>query len=102
MCYLEPKYFVTWDVNQILSFLKIWTSAERLTLKQLTLKLVTLAACTSAARSSSVHKMDLHFRQFKSNGVLFKIPELTKLIKFSGPKRTLKKLLLVSCVLLSI
>ena len=48
---------------------------------------------TSAARSSSVHKMDLRFRQFKSNGVLFKIPELTKC---SGPKRPFKELFLVS------
>ena len=63
----EPKYFVTWDVNQVLSFLKIWASAEKLTLKQLTLKLVTLAALTCAARSSSVHKMDLRFRQFKGH-----------------------------------
>ena len=78
MCPPEPKYFVTWDVNQVLSFLKTWAAAEKLTLKQLTLKLVTLAALISAARSSSVHKMDLRLRQFKSNGVLFKIPELTK------------------------
>ena len=93
MCPPEPKYFVTWDVNQVLSFLKTWAPAEKLTLKQLTLKLVTLAALTSAARSSSVHKIDLRFRQFKSNGVLFKIPELTKC---SGPKRPLKELFLVS------
>ena len=76
-----------------LEFLKTWAPAEKLTLKQLTLKLVTLAALTSADRSSSVHKMDLRFRQFKSNGVLFKIPELTKC---SGPKRPLKELFLVS------
>ena len=93
MCPPEPKYFVTWDVNQVLSFLKTWAPAEKLALKQLTLKLETLAALTSAARSSSVHKMDLRFRQFKSNGVLFKIPELTKC---SGPKRPLKELFLVS------
>ena len=93
MCPPEAKYFVTWDVNQVLSFLKTWAPAEKLTLKQLMLKLVTLAALTSAARSSSVHKMDLHFRQFKSNGVLFKIPELTKC---SGPKRPLKELFLAS------
>ena len=90
MCPPEPKYFVTWDVNQVLSFLKTWAPAEKLTLKQLTLQIVTLAAFfTSAARSSSVHKMDLRFRQFTSNGVLFKIPELTKC---SGPKRPLKEL----------
>ena len=92
MCPLEPKYFVTQDVNQVLSFLKTWAPVEKLTLKQLTLKLVTLAALTSAPRSSSVHKMDLCFRQLKSNGILL-IPELTKC---SGPKRPLKELFLVS------
>ena len=79
--------------EQILSFPKTWAPAEKLTLKQLTLKLVTLAALTSTARSSSVHKMDLRFREFKSNGVLFKIPELTKR---SRPERHLKELFLVS------
>ena len=93
MCPPESKYFVTWDLNQALRFLKTWAPAEKLTLKQLTLKLVTLAALTSAARSLSVHKMDLRFRQFKSNGVLFKIPELTKC---AGPKKPLKELFLVS------
>ena len=37
--------------------------------------------------------MDLRFRQFKSNGVLFKILELTKCL---GPKRSFKELFLVS------
>ena len=37
--------------------------------------------------------MNLHFRQFKSNGILFKIPELTKC---SSPKRLLKELFSVS------
>ena len=66
---------------------------EKLTPKELMLKLVTLTALTSTARSSSVHKMDLRFRQFKSNGVRFKILELTKC---SGLKMPLKELFLVS------
>ena len=40
----EPKYFVTWDVTQVLDFLKTWSPAESLSPKQLTLKLVMLAA----------------------------------------------------------
>ena len=84
---LEPKYFVTWDVRQVLNFLKAWAPAESLSLKQLTLKLVMLAALITAARSSSANKMDLCFRYFKSNGVLFKIPGLTKR---AGPKRHCK------------
>ena len=49
----EPKYFVTWDVRQVLDFLKTWSPAESLSLKQLTLKLAMLAALITAARSSS-------------------------------------------------
>ena len=83
----EPKYFVTWDVRQVLDFLKTWSPAESLSLKQLTLKLVMLAALITAARSSSVNKMNLCFRYFKPDGVLCKVPGLTKC---AGPKRPLK------------
>ena len=81
------------ECEPALEFSENMGPSGKLTLKQLTLKLVTSAALTSAARSSSVHKMDLRFRQFKSNGVLFKIPELTKC---PGLKRPLKELFLVS------
>ena len=90
---LEPKYFVTWDVRQVLDFLKTWSPAESLSLKQLTLKLVMLAALITAARSSSVNKMNLCFRYFKPHGVLFKVPGLTKC---AGPKRPLQNLFLAS------
>ena len=42
------------------------------------LKLFMLAALILAARKSSKDKLDLRFRFFKSNGVLFKVPGLTK------------------------
>ena len=89
----EPKYFVTWDVRQVLDFLKTWSPAESLSLKQLTLKLVMLAALVTAARISSVNKMNLCFRYFKPGGVLFKVPGLTKC---GGPKRPLQNLFLAS------
>ena len=69
----EPKYFVTWDVRHILDFLKIWSPAQSLSLKQLTLKLAMLAALITAARSSSVNKMNLCIRYFKPHGVSFKV-----------------------------
>ena len=50
-----------------------------------------LAAWITAARSSSVNKMDLCFRYFEPNGVLFKIPGLTKCV---GSRRPLQKLFL--------
>ena len=89
----EPKYFVTWDVRQVLDFLKTWSPVESLSLKQLTLKLVMLAALITAARSSSVNKMNLCFKYFKPHGVLFKVPGLTKC---AGPKRPLQNLFLAS------
>ena len=80
-------------LRQFLDFLKIWLPAESLSLKQLTLKLAMLAALITAARSSSVNKMNLCFRYCKPNGVLFKVPGLTKC---AGPKRPLQKLVLAS------
>ena len=74
----EPKYYVTWDVNQVLNLIKSWSPADSITLKQLTLNLFMLAALISAARKSSLDKFDLRFRFFKSNGVLFKVLGLTK------------------------
>ena len=74
----EPKYFVTWDIRQVLDFLKTWSPAESLSLKQLTFKLVMLAALIIATRSSFVNKMNLCFRYFKLDGVLCKVPGLTK------------------------
>ena len=56
----EPKYFVTWDVRQVLDFLKTWSPAESLSLKQLTLKLVMLAALITTARSSQLTRLEEH------------------------------------------
>ena len=94
MCPPEPKYFVTWDVNQVLSccFFENMSPSGKVNSETINVKTSDFSS-TSAARNSSVHKMDLCFRQFKSNGVLFKTPELTKC---SGPKRPLKELFLVS------
>ena len=81
----EPKYFVTWDVNQVLILLESWSPADSIMLKQLTLKLFMLAALISAARKSFSDKFDLRLRFFKSNGVLFKVPGLTKCANQNKP-----------------
>ena len=44
-----------------------------------------LAALISAARKSSIDNFDLKFRFFKSNGVLFKVPGLTKCANQNKP-----------------
>ena len=74
----KPRYFVTWDVNDVLQLLRSWSPAKSLSLKKLSLKLVMLGALITALRSSSLAKLDLKFRSFLSNGVYFKIADLTK------------------------
>ena len=54
-----------------------------------------LAALITAARSSSVNKMNLCFRYFKPEGVLFSC-KVSGLIKCAGPKRPLQNLFLAS------
>ena len=71
-----------------LEFLKNMSPSRKVNSETINVKTSNFSS-TATARSSSVHKMDLRFRQFESNGVLFKIPELTKC---SGPKRPLKEL----------
>ena len=85
----EPRYFVTWDVNNVLQLLRSWSPAESLSLKKLSLKLAMLGALITASRSSSLAQLDLKFRFFVSNGVYFKIADLTKC---SRPERPGQKI----------
>ena len=68
----NPRYFVTWDVNDVLQLLRSWSLAKSLS------KLAMLGALITASRSSSLAKLDLKFRFFVSNGVYIKIADLTK------------------------
>ena len=87
----EPKYFVTWDANNVLLVLRTWSPAKSLSLKKLLLKLAMLGALITASRSSSLAKLDLKFRFFVSSGVCIKIADLTKC---SRPERPGQKVFL--------
>ena len=76
-----PKYSFTWDVHVIVRYLHGLGSSEDLSLKMLSSKLVTLLALLSANKSSD---LDLNFRRFSLEGVVFMIPSLTK-TRRSGP-----------------
>lgn len=80
-----PKYLGTWDVSIVLKYLQGVSPAPLLSLKKLTYKLLMLMALTKAARANLLHKLDLRFRVFKKDGVLFTIPQVTKTGKQSGP-----------------
>lgn len=51
----KPRYVVTWDVNQVLSYLRKLSPVRHLSLKDLTLKLAMLMALTQAARVQTLH-----------------------------------------------
>ena len=89
----KPRYFVTWDVNHVLQLLRSWSPAKSSSLKKLSLKLAMLGALITASRSSSLAKLDLKFRFFVSNGVYFKIADLTKC---SRPERPGQKIFFAS------
>ena len=53
-------------------------SNESLSLKQLSQKLVVLMALVEASRTSELKALDMWFRVYKPNGVMFKLASLTK------------------------
>ena len=81
-----PKYKGVWSVSTVLHFVSKQLSTEGLTLKQLSKKLAVLLALTNASRSSDLHALDLDYRQFTPEGVLFRIPGLTKTRRSGPPK----------------
>ena len=79
-----PKYSTTWNVDVVINYLYSLSPSELLSLKDLSLKLVVLMALTSANRSSDLHALDLNFRRYTPEGVIFTLPTLTK-TRRSGP-----------------
>ena len=70
-----------WSVTAVLGFMSEQLSMESLTLKQLSKKLEVLLALTNASHSSDLHALHLDYRQFTPEGVLFRIPGLTKTLR---------------------
>jgi len=56
-------------------------------MKLLSGKLVLLMALVSASHTSELHTLDLRFRRYKPEGILFKLPSLTKKRKVEAPPK---------------
>ena len=59
-----PKYSYTWNVSEVLSFIKSLGPNEKLNLKLLSLKLAMLLGFTAPDHSSDLVKRDLRYRMF--------------------------------------
>ena len=73
-----PRYQVTWDVDQVLAYIKSLGDNKHLALKQLTLKLTMLLALACAGRSSDLRAFDTQFMRLEENRVVFSLGLLTK------------------------
>ena len=82
-----PRYQNVWNVSTVI--VHILRLPTDLSLKDLTKKLAMLLALTNASRSSDLHALDLRFRSFTGEGVLFRIPGLTKTRRSGPPKEAM-------------
>ena len=85
LCPPCPRNVQTWDVSVVLRYLKLLLPAPLLSMENLTLKLVTLMALISLSRANLLHKLDLRFRVFKRDGVLFTLPPVRKSSRVTSP-----------------
>ena len=80
----QPRYSQTWDVNTVTTYLDSLGDNANLDLPELTMKLTILLALTRPMRSSDLTSLDLNFRRYIPEGVVFKP---TKLAKQSRPEK---------------
>ena len=85
----KPRYQYVWDVGDVVEFLKSMAPNEALSYKDLTMKLATIMAITNADRASDLHALDRRFIQETPEGMLFRIPGLTKTRRSGGPREVL-------------
>ena len=85
----QPRYLATWDVDVVIRYFQSLGENETLTLKQLSQKLSLLMALVEASRVSELHALDLRYRSYRPEGVLFQLPTLGKKRKVGGPPKQL-------------
>ena len=73
-----PRYTSTWDVDVVTKHIVSMGRNEDLPLKHLSRKLVMLMALIKASRTSELRALDIRFRIYKPDGVIFKLTSLTK------------------------
>ena len=78
----KPRYVSTWNVTDVLSYLKEWSPPSLLDLRKLTLKLVMLCVLVSGQRCQTMQMLNLENMTRDKSSFRFTI---TKLIKQSRP-----------------
>lgn len=73
-----PRYTQTWDIGQVLTYLKNLGPTDSLDLKTLTLKTVMLLALCSAQRCQTIHLLNTENIQATADSLTVTIPDLLK------------------------
>ena len=82
----QPRYDTTWDVTRVLDYIRSQGSSDSLPLRDLTWKLAMLLALTRPSRSADLVKLDLRFRRFTPEGVVFQEAGLAKQSRSGKPR----------------
>ena len=69
----KPRYTYTWDVDMVTQYIAEMGENANLTLKKLSQKLALLMALVVASWTSELQALDLRFRVYRPNGVLFHV-----------------------------
>ena len=85
----QPRYSQTWDVSMVTAYLDSLGDNADLDLPDLTMKLTIFMALTRPTRSSDLTSLDLRFRRYAPEGVVFKP---TKLAKQSKPEKEIAEI----------
>ena len=73
-----PRYFGTWDVQVVLTFIEGLGPSRDLSLRDLSLKLAMLLALTRPSRSADLCQLKVTRRRYTPDGVIFAPAELAK------------------------
>ena len=84
-----PRYQSTWNVSDVLSYLRTMGPAENLKLPDLSLKTVMSVTLLSGQRCQTVHALTLSGMKQTDNHIIF---ELNTLLKTSRPGKYIKQL----------
>ena len=83
----KPRYTYTWDVDMVIQYIAGLGENTNLPAKKLSQKLVLLMALVVASRTSELQALDLRFRVYRPNGVLFRLANITKTQKAGSPPK---------------
>ena len=82
----QPRYETTWDVTVVLQYIESLGSSDSLPLQILSWKLAMLLALTRPSRSADLTRLDLRFRRYTPEGVVFQEAGLAKQSRQKNPK----------------